>query len=519
MLNKYMQPRAIRREARTLAGRFRGGKLAPVMAVPFVGSESGSVTQSITYELDPIAGRMITEVTAEIISVFVPLQAIDAQFDDTNDFPGNAEVLRQKLLAGTALYALEPENEITKRLGVVPSPVSGVKYVCASVRHAHNAAVNYLRRRKHLDAAQLPKTNTAITPAIISQNVLDRLNGVLDPEDRVNGAVQFDGVLHVSGFGIAAGEPTNHADTSVRESGSTGAVTYDNAWSEVGAQRLRFEADPANNNRPNLKVDLGGANTISLTDMYQAEKMDALTRQMRELVDQHPELGDELVARFAHGLSVDPGRQPFVVYEQRKTFNASTIRAMDGASLDQTQTNMVVRHDFTAPIPASEFGGILITFAAVKPDETLASQPHPILSKGWKAQNFAADELAIDPVPVRIRELDADCDPADENTIALYVGNNGLRRTYVNYGFNRHLDPTTVEAKTAIWQLEVPMSVTPESVLYPNDLGHYPFADQQAEVCTYTVTSLAVINTPTIYGPTPVEELPAIETDDVFNDA
>ncbi|MBW4983472.1 hypothetical protein KZZ07_13065 [Mameliella sp. CS4] len=513
-----MKPRAIRREARTLAGRFRGGKLAPVMAVPFVGSESGSVTQSITYELDPIAGRMITEVTAEIISVFVPLQAIDAQFDDTNDYPGNAEVLRQKLLAGTALYALEPENEITKRLGVVPSPVSGVKYVCASVRHAHNAAVNYLRRRKHVDAAQVPKGNSAITPAIISQNVLDRLNGVLDPEDRVNGAVQFDGVLNVEGFAVKAGATTNETAQTVVETGQN--KTYANGFSDNNSSsQLIFEANPQDNARPNLRVDLGGASTISLTDMYQAEKMDQLTRQMREMVDQHPELGDELVARFAHGLSVDPGRQPFVVYEQRKTFNAATIRAMDGASLDQTQTNMVVRHDFTAPIPASEFGGILITFAAVKPDETLASQPHPILSKGWKAQNFAADELAIDPVPVRIRELDADCDPADENTIALYVGNNGLRRTYVNYGFNRHLDPTTVEAKTAIWQLEVPMSVTPESVLYPNDLGHYPFAVQAAEVCTYTCSSLATINTPTIFGPTPVEELAAIETDDVFNDA
>ncbi len=204
-----------------------------------------------------------------------------------------------------------------------------------------------------------------------------------------------------------------------------------------------------------------------------------------------------------------------------KTFGMSMARAMDGAGLqaDVTQSNMAVSHQFTAPIPPTEFGGIVITFAVVRPDETLVAQPHPILSAEWGAINFVADEAAIDPVPVTIRELDADCDQVDEETTALYIGNNHLKKFYLNYGFNRNLDPTTVEAKTAIWQLEVPMSVTPRSILYPEDLEHYPFADQQAEICTYTVNSTALIQTNLIFGPTPVEELEAIEAEDVFEDA
>ena len=62
----------------------------------------------------------------------------------------------------------------------------------------------------------------------------------------------------------------------------------------------------------------------------------------------------------------------------------------------------------------------MITFAVVKPDETLASQPHPILSDTWGAQNYVSDELARDPVasePIPGTERRLRC--GDEETRAL----------------------------------------------------------------------------------------------------
>ena len=526
-MTKYQKARNRRREARTLAGRFRGGKLMPVQAVAFRESESGSVSQKVTFELDPIAGRMITDTYCEVISVFVPAQAIDAHKNPDDDYPGNDEVFRTKLLSGNPVFDLEPETEISERLGINPRSINGQKQVNEVSRLAHNVAVNFLRRRKYHAAAQLDATNTAITPAIISQSVLDRLNGVLDPEDRVNGAVNLDiqGRLDLHGLGTAE---TSLSGTTVpggqlvRVPGGT-RETYDRTVTDVNdSKNLHVEMSLQNGMwAPNLFVDLadgGGVGGISLTDLYQARKMDQLTREMRQIVDAMPEYGEELVARFAHGLSVDFGKQPLVLYEKRARLQMGLIRAMDGASLDQTQSNHVGQIEFTVPVPVSEFGGVVITFAALKPDETLAAQPHPILSDTWGLRNYVADEMAVDPVPVTVRDLYSDCSQADEETISLYVGNNHLMANYINYGFNRALDPTTVEAKTALWQLEVPTSVTPESILYPDELDHYPFSDQLAEVCTYTAESLAVVNTPVIFGPTPVEELAAIETGNVFSD-
>lgn len=525
----YQKPRSTRRELRTLGGRFRGGKLAPVMATAFRESESGVLDQSIVLELDPIAGRVITPITAELIAVYVPIPACDALKNPEDDYPGNAEAFRHKLLSGNPVFGLEEENEITKRLGVSPRPVSGVKYANEVVRLAHICAVNYLRQSKYVKAQLLDSTAMSVTPAIIGQTVLDRLNGVLDPEDRVNGAfnVNFPSMqLPVRGIGVWGSANRFTSGQSFKETG--GQTTY--VTGQIGdrttdpgleTNNFVFREDPDNPGYPGIfaHFDPLDAGSLSLNDFYVAEKTDAITRALRQKVDDNPLYGEEIVARYAHGLSVELGRQPFTLYRKEVTFGTALDRAMDGANLGKLQTNHVVEMEFAVPVPRTEFGGIVITFAVVKPDETLGSQPHPILSAEWGKRNYVADELAIDPVPVTVRELNSDCDQADEETVALYVGNNHLQKMYVNYGFNRHLDPTTVENKTALWQLEVPMSVTPESVLYPEDLDHYPFADQEAEICTYTINSYARVDTPLIFGPTPVEELAAIETEDVFEDA
>ncbi|MBY5970812.1 hypothetical protein KUV28_00570 [Ferrimonas balearica] len=515
----YQNARNVRREARTLVGRFRGGKLAPVMAVPVRGNEGGFLSQEITLELDPIAGRMITPISAEFISVFVPVQAMDAIKDPEAAYAGMTEVIREKLLSGNPLFDLEDENEISKRCGVNPRSIGGVKKVNEGVRLAHNAAVNFFRQRKYVKAATVLHSSTAITPALIGQTVLDRLNGVLDPEDRVNGAVKFDmSDVPVRGVGV---EPSASAVSSGsgKYTGGTGNDTSD-AWSS-SSTAFRIQEDPDNPGFPGVYADMANAaGEVSLTDFYNAETMDRLTRAMRKIVDDNPEYGEEMALRWAHGLSVDSGKIPFVLSQQQKIFGRNIIGATDttGIEGDVMRSDMMLQMGFSVPLPRTELGGIIITFATLKPDETLSSQPHPYLSDVWGLDNFVADEMALDPVPVTVRELDSDCASGDESNVALYVGHNGLKRTYVHYGLGRQLDPTTVENKTAVWQLEVPMSVTPESVLYPEDLEHYPFADQLAEVCTYVVNSTATVQTPTIFGPTPVEEMALLEEENVFGD-
>jgi|GEM_PF-1306511 len=528
----FKTARNVRREARTLVGRTRGGKLAPIMATPVRGNEGGMLSQNVTMELDPIMGRMITPITAELTAVFVPVQAIDAIKDPNAAYAGMTEVLREKLLSGNPLFGLETEGEISKRCGVNPRSVGGVKKVNEMVRLAHNAAVNYLRQRKYHKATALPHTNTAITPALIAQTVLDRLNGVLDPDDRINGAFSFTlpNVTLPAADLVVQGIGTNSAMASVttatvKETGGTGTETWTRAAVNNGTSPNNTWLEVDANNRPMIFAKLnqtvfGGGQTsqVSLTDIYNAEKADALTRTMRTIMDENPEYGEEMILRWAHGLMVDAGKVPFVIAEKQAVFGRNIVGATDtaGITAETIRSDMMLQMGFSVPLPKTELGGIIITFIAIKPDETLAGQPHPFLSDVWGLDNFVADEMALDPVPVTIRELDADCTSAQESTVALYTGHNALKATYVDYGLNRHLNPTTVANKTALWQIKVPMSVTPDSILYPDTLDHYPFADQLAEVCTYTVASQAVVQTPMHIGPTPVETLAIINQETLF---
>lgn len=517
----FQKTRNTRREARTLVGRTRGGKLTPIMATPVRGNEGGMLSQSVTLELDPIAGRMITPIMAEMRAVFVPVQAIDAIKDPAASYAGMTEVIREKLLTGNPLFGLENEGEISKRCGVNPRSIGGAKKVNQMVRLAHNAAVNYLRQRKYDKATVVPHSNTAVTPAIIAQTVLDRLNGVLDPDDRINGAVQLELPsiqLPVSGIR----QQSNANGTASGASMTSTATGLSIGSSAVGGLVVdRKTGNPAGTEL-NVFATLNGttAGNVSLSDFYNAEKMDALTRTMREIVDNNPEYGEEMVLRWAHGLQVDAGKVPFVIAEKTQPFGRSLVGATDsvGVLADTMRSDMMLEMSFTVPIPKTELGGIIVTFLSIKPDETLAGQPHPFLSDVWGAENFVSDELALDPVPVTIRELDANCTSGQETTVALYTGHNALKATYVDYGLNRHLDPTTVANKTALWQIKVPMSVTPNSILYPDNLDHYPFADSAAEVCTYTIMSQAVVQTPMHIGPTPVETLAIIDSETLFED-
>lgn len=508
----YQTKRNLRREARTLMGRFKAGKLCPVMAVPVKGSEGGMLSQSVSFELDPIAGRMMTPITAEMVAVFVPVEACDAIKDPNAAYAGMREVIREKLLSGNPLFGLEAESEISKRCGVNPRSIGGALKVNEIVRLAHNAAVNHLRRRRFVDAVQVTAANTAVTPAILSETVLQRFNAALDPDPNINGAVPLDlPKLKLPVTVDAAG-----ARVSVATAAGGKASLYPN--SADGS--LLWSSTPNATSAQSLYAQLNGttAGNVSLSDFYNAQKMDELTRVMRKIVDDNPDYGEEMVLRWAHGLSVDPGSTPFVLSEKSTILGRQIVGATDTAGVEDgvRRSDMAAQLSFTVPVPSTELGGIVITFACIKPDETLSSQPHPILSDVWGLDNFLADELALDPQPVTARELDTNCGAAAESTVLFYTGLNELKKAYVSYGLCRQLDPTTVEAKNAVWQLQVPLSVTPETVLYPENLSQYPFADQQAEICTYVVNSTASVPTPIIYGPSPVEELAIIETEDLF---
>ncbi len=513
----FQKARNVRRTSKSLVGKFRAGKLNPVMCVPVKGNEAGMISQSVTIELDPIAGRLITPITGELIAVFVPTQAIDAIRDPAAQYAGMTEVVREKLLSGNPLFGLETENEISQRCGVTPRSLSGVKRVNLAVRYGHNAAVNFLRQRKYHKATLLSGANQQITPAILMETVLDKLNGVLDPDDRVNGAVNLDlASIKLPVHWTEIGAAHNSSGGALNTTHQTIITPFANRV-DVGSGLGRYSAPDR------VYADLNGASagSVSLSDFYNAELMDKRVRQMQQIVQENPEYGEEMVLRWVHGLSIDPGKTPILLAEKRQIFGRDIAAATDSAGVanDVMRSDMAIRLQMTVAVPKTELGGLIFTFLVVRPDETFQNQPDPILSDHWGVDNFIADEMALDPVRVLMRELDSEVALANETAVALYTGLNALHAAYVTYGLTRNMNPAEVDNKNALWQIKLPMSVTPDNILYPADLDHYPFADQQAQVCRYNIVSQATMPTPMIMGPSPVETLAVINSENLFEES
>jgi len=175
-------------------------KLHPLAICKFGPDEGGTVQTNLDLMLAPVDGHMRSKAYAEVVQVFVPYQAIEVlERDDLLD-AGVTEMTKRRLMAGTVI-GLEDEGEISQAVFVHPRSVGGAKRVSKTVRLAYLAAVNHLRRMAYYDATLLGKTSTSIKPAILTANVLERFDGVLDPERQIDGAINLTGELHVKGIG------------------------------------------------------------------------------------------------------------------------------------------------------------------------------------------------------------------------------------------------------------------------------------------------------------------------------
>lgn len=524
MQSEYQKPRGVRRYMTGPSGTIKAAEMKPIGWFPVIQSEAGALSVQCAVGLEPIAGRLINDISAELVVVFSPAPAMDAHKNPEDDMALSSDRYRSKLKAGQFPFSLEEEGEISKSLDVTPKSIDGALKLCESVRLGHNVAVNHLRRLKHVKADQLDNTNTVITRALLSHTALDRMGGVLDPDDHVDGSVRLtlpEVKLPVRGLGVEAGMANFAGDQAIRE---TGGITRDDG-SDWHDGDLKAAQDPENPGFPDIHaiMDPQSLGTLSLRDFYISERMDHLTRTMRQFVDNNPQYGEEIVAAWAHGLKVSVDNQPMVLYKKRQIIGKLYRQGMDGAGLDVEQTNLSTAFDLVVPVPKTEFGGAIYVFLVIRPDEVLKDQPDPFATSGtlFGPRNFAEDELKVAPVPITMRELHAGVPAGSEEVVAMYTGNNHILRNYNKYGWARDVDETTVDAKNQVWQYEVPASVTPENVLYDTaQLDNYPFIDQRTNspVASYAMQGSLTVATPLIFGGSPVERLAVITDENLFGD-
>lgn len=487
-------------------------KAHPLSMVRFRPDEGGTVQTNLHINLAPVSGFMRTNAYVDVYQVLVPYQAIEKAIVATDD-KGVTEMAKRRLLEGQGI-GLTGETEISKACNIHPRSVGGSKKVSASIHVAYNAAVNHLRKAAYHAADEAPLGGATILPAILSANVLDRFGGVLDPERHIDGAINLTGDLAVKG--ISKGNQTfpTTAQQGVETDGNSWS-TYDDAAQIGNTADTAFyvEEDPNKPGYPNIRVNLDGANELTLRDMIESQALDGLIRQFAQMIENDPINGEEAVERALYSMSVDYDANCQVMFHKRFELTAVHRRPMDGASFNDVSGNWELNTSFATLVPRSELGGQLVTIAMVKPMETLEAQPDPSQTEAWEVVNRIHDETQLDEVLLTRADLESDVAAIDEDQSAFWVGHNHLKHDYTTQGANAQQVFET-EMQSAMWLYAVPTSVTPSNINYPAEgVDMYPFHNWTGAHAEYTIDQVAAISTSLAKGPTPIERIQLFHDD------
>lgn len=511
-----------RRRLRSWRNTHYGGMKAvqahPLSICRFRPDEGGTVSTSLNVKLAPVSGYIRSKAYLDIVQIWVPYQAIEVINTDWAD-AGVTEMTRRRLMAGQG-FGLEAEGVISKAANIHPISTGGVKKVTATARLAYNCAVNHLRKSAYFNATTALGTNQAILPAVLTANVLERFNGVLDPERHVDGAINLTGELPVSGIGKANSIFGSLANAQVIESDGETKTYASNEVIDVGHPNalFRVEQDPDNPGRPNIHVDLDGTSEITLRDMIQSQKLDQLVREFAKMIRDDPINGEELVERALYGISVDYDHNCHVLYRQVHALSASHQRPTDGASINDVSAHFEFNGSFATVVPRSELGGQLVTIAMIKPVETLAAQPDPAQTEVWGLVNRVHDETELDEKLLKRRDLESGIQAHEEDQSAFWVGHNQLQHDYATQGPNDQ-QIAGVQMKSSMWVYDIPTSVTPENVNYPEaGIDMYPFFNWNGSHAEYTISQVAAISTSLAKGPNPIEKIKLFADDPALLD-
>lgn len=500
--------RRLRSWRNTHFGGMDACKAHPLSICRFRPDEGGTVSTDLNVTLAPVSGFMRSKAYVQVVQIFAPYQAIEKLELDTQDDAGVTEMARRRLMAGEGI-GLEDEGTITKAANIHPRSIGGDKRLTKTARLAYLAAVNHLRKSAYFAADVVDKTETAILPAILSANILERYNGVLEPERLIDGAINLTGELPVKGIGMRA--DTGLTETSNVQSRETGGetATYPEGYqyAGTGALALQIKADPDNDNYPMIVADMGGAGSLTLRDMIESQVLDGLIRDFAQVIQNDPINGEEAVERALYGISVDYDHNCQVLFNQTYELTAAHTRPTDGASINDVSAHFELNKRIATLVPRSELGGQLVTIAMVKPVEGLDHQPDPAQTEAWELVNRIHDETELEEVLLTRADLESGVSAANEDQQAFWVGHNALKHDYATQGANDQQTFET-EMKSSMWVYQIPTSVTPANINYPAEgIDMYPFFNWNGAHAEYTIHQVAAISTHLARGPNPIERI------------
>lgn len=503
----------------------RAGKVVPVGFIPLFRGDSASGYVSVQFDLADMPKPILNAVVANVQAWFVPKSALP-QFGGYDEFIASysGETIKNYptgtrtppqffLKSGTTGAALTNLLKSTVLTSVGLHAVTG-KAVNYDYLDAFTAVYNF---RLEAHSSKLPKRKyvSQDNQTTFAENV--KLPRGFWPHTRFSRIVpDYDRAIVVGDLSLDVSAGRLPVSGITQKNNNVGSGT--GLGLNFNASEIQFEQD-SNGRSLNFKRRAGNpAGTaldiwaemedtkinVTLANLDRARRTQAFARAAQAYAGNNWDplaLNNTVMAELMQGFSVPPEvtTRPFLLDAKLHPITMVSTQATDGESLGDSVTQGQGMVQLSLNVPRTETGGIIVITAEVGPERFFERQSDDYLhlTNPDELPNALRDTQRIEPVdPVPNHRIDAK--HSNPNGIYGYEGmNDRWNRDAMRLG-GVFYEPVPgapwKEARSQIWLPDyVNPAYTSDHFLYPENLPHAVFADEEADAFEAIVRHAVVI--------------------------
>lgn len=489
------------------------GRFVPIATYNLLREDSSQGNFSFAIEMRETHELLLNGVFARVSAFFMPHVA-NARFEKNPTFfhksyQGEIPMVGKTVIPFIELhdYGTAGSNKVYKALGLFEAETAKVN---TSYLEAYNSVWNFvaLNRSKDIDPRLI--TDGTLAPAFWGQNNMSEI--VPDFDDAlIAGEVPLTVIaqhMPISGIGVTGTGSTTTPSSNVRDASGDLQTYHRNRYTSAATATqplIRMKETSADEYWPDIYAEFGENDiTVSLANLAQAKNLVSWAK-LRERYEGHSD--EWIIDTLMSGFHIEDQRfmQPILLSQKTVKFKQGIRFASNAPDLAEKATNGVASGSLSLMLPQNIYGGVVMIFAEIFPEQLYERQPDP----WFTAQSV--DDLpnyyhdVNNPMPVE-EVLNKHVDSSHTQPTGLF---GWARRNWrwlkwpTRLGgdlFVHTASTATTEARRVLWPTDVADPALSEEFYLTTTLGTTPFMDQTRDQFVVSFNGSVTITGLTLIG-------------------
>jgi len=451
-------------------------------------SSQGSIPFAI--EMRETKELLINKTFATVSTYFIPHSAL-ARFEKNPMFVQKSyqgvEPMAGKAVIpyiATHQYGTAGANAVYKALGLF---APATQQVNTSPLESYNTVWNWLAMNRSKSLDQRDPLDGSLAPAFWHENNMSEIVPTFD-EGMIAGEVPLTVIAQpIKVRGIAT-NGVKKAINGVVETGNPNPLNYAYGWSSKDSDATGgiFVRGNGTNGSPEIYGEMAeNGIQVSLANLEQARKLVSWAK-LRERYEGHSDewIIDTLMSGFNVG-DLD-WMQPHLLSKVTVPFKQGLRYATNAPDLNEHATNGVAAGSVNVSLPANMYGGVIMMFAEIVPEQLFERQPDPWFTATSvdDLPNYYKD--VNNPMPVEeVKNGDVDISHTNKEGLFGWARRNWRWLKWpTRLGgdlFVYTASDATTEARKVVWPTDVANPTLSEEFYVSTTLSTVPFYDQSRD--------------------------------------